>query len=259
MILVVIGGVFLYQRGTELGADELPSSIGGGEREDIQESIQRFYGFVNQYNPEFIASAILPVPELGDEEYSRLVMSVSAIKSEKLTFDVGNLGSTTLDSEAKVVHARVATNYGVRELNLTRRDGQWEVAAVPDLLVPQEAGAVRVEWAITNSFVADPTQQPSPAPAEGQPAPTAQPTAAPTGQPALTPTARATPPPQPQLVLVGDHEDPGDPAGYLLSAAGYITDGRGATVATVRPPQLGNPCCSIPARPDTSRSPSTCR
>lgn len=245
VILAIVAGVFLYQRATSLGEDELPSSLGAAERQEIQKAVEGFYGYVNQYNPEFISSTMLPVPELGLEEFSRLVMSVAPLESEQLTFRVLNLGTTTLDPERKIVSARVATNFGTRDFELTRRDGAWKIAAVPDLLVPQDAGQVRVEWSVTHSFVIDPADAPPQAP-DVQPAAAPQPAAAGQGtapasptQPA--PTAQATPPPQKTLFVVGRVKNTGNQSGYMLSASSFVTDGAGKTLATARPPMPGNP------------------
>lgn len=235
-ILLILGAIFLYNRATGLGPNEVPSTIGEGERAEIRKTIEEFYGFVNQYNPEFISSKLLPVPELGQEEFSRLVMEVAPLQSEALTFSVQTLGSTTLVEDGKYVQARVATNYGNREFRLTRRDGQWKLAAVPDLLVPQEAGPMRLEWAVTSSFVVDPNEAPPPGQATA--------TATATATPAATGTATASQPslpPQKTLFVVGRIKNLSGEPGYILSASAFITDGQGKTLVTARPPMPWNP------------------
>ncbi|MGE0133622.1 MAG: hypothetical protein AB7L91_03250 [Dehalococcoidia bacterium] len=241
-IIVILGGIFLYNRLTGLGPNELPSSIGEGERAEIRATIEDFYGYVNQYNPEFIASTMLPVQEMGDEEFSRLVMEVAPLQSEALTFTVLSLGSTTKSGDGTYVQARVATNYGNRDFRLARRDGQWKIAAVPDLLVPQEAGPMRLEWSVLHTFVVNPAEAASAGAtptATGTATTGAQSTPTPSGSP--TPTAQATPPPQKTLIVTGRIKNTGPEPGYVLSASAFITDGAGKTVVTARPPMPGNP------------------
>lgn len=240
-IVLIVGGIFLYDRLTGLGPNELPSTLGESERTEIRETIDDFYGFVNQYNPEFISSTMIPVPELGNEEFSRLVMEVAPLQSEALTFSLQTLGSTSFSSDRKYVQARVATNFGNREFRLTRRDGQWKIAAVPDLIVPQEAGPMRLEWSVVHSFVVDPGQA---VPSTATPSATATPGAAAPASGAsetATPVAEATPPPQRTFYVVGRVKNLSTEPGYVLSASGFVSDGAGKTLATARPPMPWNP------------------
>ncbi|MGE0227976.1 MAG: hypothetical protein AB7I38_05335 [Dehalococcoidia bacterium] len=241
-ILLILGGIFLYNRLTGLGPNELPATIGEGERAEIRATIEDFYGFVNEYNPEFIASTMLPVPELGEEEFSRLVMEVAPLQSEALTFTVLSLGSTARSADEAYVQARVATNYGSRDFRLARRDGQWKLAAVPDLLVPQEAGPMRVEWSVLHSAVVDPMAILPTATATASPsAPASSAAATSTPEGSATPVAQATPTPSKMLLVTGRIKNLSAEPGYVLSASAFVTDGAGKTLVTARPPMPGNP------------------
>lgn len=203
VILVVIGGVFLYQRGTELGADELPSSIGGGERGDIQESIQRFYDAVNQYNPQLVAEGMaLDEGGIRQPDLLRLTMEISALLSEQLKFSIATLGAVSIDTEAEAVTARVVTNFGTKDFVLKRRDGQWRVAGQPNLSVPQEAGPLRLEWEVLNSFRPD----------DGK-----------------------------ALNVAGRIKNTGDRMGFMLNIGAHIDDGSGGTLAAGGNPLPSSP------------------
>lgn len=240
-ILVIIGSIFLYNRVTGLGSNELPSSLGEGERTEIRKSIDDFYGYVNQYNPEFISSTMLPIRELGSEEFSRLVMEVAALQSEAITFRVQTLGSTSFGDGRKYVQARVATNYGNRDIRLVRRDGRWKISEVPDLLVPQEAGPMRAEWSVTHSFTIDPGQLPAGQPTATPTSSSATPASTAVGTASGAATAQPTQAPQKTLYVVGRIRNLSTEPGYILSASGFVTDGAGKTVASARPQMPGNP------------------
>ena len=202
VVLVVIGGVFLYQRGAELGPNELPSSIGGGEREDIQETVQAFFDGVNQYNPQTASETMLPLAEVGNTNMDRLILEVAALQAEQLTFQIQSIGATTLDEAAKQVSARVVTNYGPRDFVLTRRDGQWRVAQAPDLKAPQEAGPLKLSWDVTNSYWSD----------DGN-----------------------------TLFVVGNVKNTGSAPGYMFTFGAYVDDPTGLVLQTNRPPLPGSP------------------
>lgn len=203
VILVVIGGVFLYQRSTELGADELPSLIGQGEREDIQDAIQLFYDAVNQYNPQLVVEGMaLDEGGIRQPDLLRLTMEISALLSEQLKFTAGTLGAVSIDKEAESVTARVVTNFGTKDFVLKRRDGQWRVVRQPDLSVPQEAGPLRLEWEVLNSFRPD----------DGK-----------------------------ALNVAGRIKNTGDRMGFMLNIGAHIDDGSGGTLAAGSNPLPGSP------------------
>jgi len=203
VILVVLGGVFFYQRATELGPDELPSSIGGGERQDIQAAIEGFYELVNKYEPQPITDTIVWDKENATEhDLNRLIYELSAVLGEQLKFELQTVGAITLDSQRDAVRARAVTNLGTKEVVLKRRDGQWRVAQPVDLGVPQEAGPLRLEWETLNTFRSD----------DGK-----------------------------LLRIAGRVKNTSDGMGFLVTFAGYIAADDGRTLATASQPLAGSP------------------
>jgi hypothetical protein len=145
---------------------------------------------------------MLKEPEVNHEDVNRMILEVAPLESEQLKFQVQGLGSTSLDKASERVSARVLTNYGQRDFLLARRDGQWRIANVPDLLVPQEAGPMRLAWEMTNSYWSD----------DGK-----------------------------VLYVAGNMRNTSSAIGYMLSIGAYVHDEAGTTVATGRFPVPGSP------------------
>ncbi|MBX7111058.1 MAG: hypothetical protein K1X87_04325 [Dehalococcoidia bacterium] len=200
-VLVIVIGVFVQRQMTKLGPEEMPSSIGSSERKQIQETIQRFYDGVNSYNPQ-TAIEVLAGDELTTPEIDRLILEVAPLQSEELRFQVQSLGTTTLDSAAGTVSARVITNFGARDFLLARRKGQWRLAHVPDLIVPQDAGQMRMSWEITNTYRSD----------NGR-----------------------------TLYVAGNIKNTGSSLGYMLALGSFVHDGSGTALDTFRPALPGSP------------------
>lgn len=200
--LVIIASIAVYNRVTALGPDEMPASIGSGERKDIQQAIEVYYDGVNLYNPQIAGEAMIPLDELGLRNADRMEIEIAALQAEDLKYQIQSLGATTLDAEAKRVSARVITNFGPKDFSLTRRDGQWRVAKVPDLSVPQEAGSLRLSWEITNTYYSD----------DGN-----------------------------TLFAAGIMRNAGPTPGYMLALGGFITNEAGEVLQVNRPPLPGPP------------------
>jgi hypothetical protein len=145
---------------------------------------------------------MLPLDDLGRMNMQRLILEVAALQSGKLTFQIQSLGATKLDAAAKQVSAHVVTNYGPRDFVLTRRDGQWRVARVPDLLVSQDYWPTKLSWDVTNRYYSD----------DGN-----------------------------TLFLAGTMKNTGNVPGYMLTVGAFITDANGETLQTNRPPIAGSP------------------
>ena len=150
--LVIAGAAFLILNPFALGPNEMPSSIGDGEREDIGETLEAFFFGVDQYNPQVAGESMLTPGELGIEEFARMVFEIAAVQSAERAFSYSSLGAVELDEAAGVVHAVAATDLGNVPIDLVRRDGQWRVAEVPDLRIPEEHSPYRFEWEVTNSY-----------------------------------------------------------------------------------------------------------
>jgi hypothetical protein len=145
---------------------------------------------------------MLSLDEVGRMNMQRMILEIAALQSGELAFEVEALGATTLDAAAGRVSARAATNYGPRDFVLTRRDGQWRVAKVPDLIVSQEYWPTKLSWEITNNYYSD----------DGN-----------------------------TLFVVGNVKNTGQVPGYMLTVGSFITDANGETLQTNRPPIAGSP------------------
>ena len=150
--LLVAGAGFFVFNSFALGPDEMPASIGDGEREEIDETLEAFFFGVDQFSPQVAGESMLTPGELGIEEFARMVFEIAAVESAGLKFAYNSLGAVELDEAAGVVHATAATELGNVPVDLVRRDGQWHVAAVPDLRVPAEHLPYAYEWEVTNSY-----------------------------------------------------------------------------------------------------------
>ena len=181
-----------------LGADELPDELSDGDREEISETLEAFFGGVDLYNPQ-VASGVMLIPrELGIPEVERMVWEIGALQPEGLRFEYQSLGPAAVvaddEGEPLFVRATAVTAFELREVRLVRRDGLWRISAVPDLVVPPDAGPVALTVEVH----------------------------------------RSTPfPDRRGQVIVGEIVNSGSESAQIFSIAGIAFDEDGATVSTI--------------------------
>jgi len=152
---LVVAGVLLLFNPFALGPNEMPSSIGDGEREDINETLEAFFFGVDQYNPQVASEVMLTPGELGIEEFTRMVYQFAVLQLAELTYGYSNLGAVTLDPAAGVAHAVAVTDMKNVEFTVARRDGNWRIVEVPDLPVPADRLPYTVETEVTSERVSE--------------------------------------------------------------------------------------------------------
>ena len=150
--LLVAGAGSIVFKSFSLGPDEMPASIGDDERGEINDTLEAFFFGIDQFNPQVAGESMLTPGELGIEEFARMVFEIAAVQSAGLTFSYSSLGAVELDKASGVVHATAATGLGNVPVDLVRSDGQWRVAAVPDLRIPEDSAPYVYEWEVTNSY-----------------------------------------------------------------------------------------------------------
>ncbi|MEZ4501795.1 MAG: hypothetical protein R3C39_04150 [Dehalococcoidia bacterium] len=135
-----------------LGPDELPDSLSDGDRERIGEVVRNFFAGVDAYNPQLAGEVMLTPGEVGIEEFARMVFRIGVLQSAELAFNFRAIEAATVDSDAGVVRATANTELGRVQVALVRREGNWRVARVPDVSIPEEFDPFPKTWEVTNSY-----------------------------------------------------------------------------------------------------------
>lgn len=136
-------------------ADGVPDSLSDGDRERIAEVVRDFFFGVDEYNPQVAGEVMLPVPELGAADFTRMVLQIGALDSADLSFEFTAVEAATVDAAAGVVRARASTGLGGVDLELARRGGNWRVVRAPDLEVPMDLHPHPFLLKITNTYLSE--------------------------------------------------------------------------------------------------------
>lgn len=142
--------------GDDLGPDELPDEITSKHREQIQDTLERFFAGVDANNPQVAGEAMLSPSEVGIEEFARMVVVLGALQGAQVEWGFRSLGAAKFIAEPEVVEVTALTSLGpTMSVRLVRRSGEWRVATVPDLLPTQDRLPYSVRSEITNVYRKD--------------------------------------------------------------------------------------------------------